>query len=704
MAQEPIVHINSLTDTIIGITKWKVNTEDNPAFAFSDGNNKGWDNIASINQYLRNDTTPSGIIWVQSYITIDSSLQNTISALEYDCKGAMELYLDGKLLTQQGIIANTADKQVNEVSSAVLIPIYFSNKSKYLISIRYSLYDKTTIAQTTGLYVSIGKAESLQIRNKKYAKLLVILVGIAGILFALGFLHLLMFFFYKKEIENILYFVFVFSAGFILLNEYLQIYSESFLFFKITYNLEIFSLLTVFFFLHRLSSSFFIKIRKWYSILLISLYTLASISIFIELLDISMSILPIITGIDTIRILIYALIKRKKNAYIVATGFLLFIGILLLNLYADALGIQISTEVGLIGIYAGFLSIPASISIYLALKITRNTINLEIQLVKVKELSQITIAQEQEKKLILENQKDELEKQVKERTFQLNESNEELNNTNEKLYSTLEVINSQKEQIEQKNKNITDSINYAACIQLAILGNLEQIETNIGEGFVFFSPHSIVSGDFYWYTKLNNLEIIIAADCTGHGVPGAFMTVMGSNFLEEIIKNKKTVMPDKILYELDEKITGQLRGKESANKVNDGMDISILTFDRQNKKIYFSGAKNPLYYIRAGEMNVIKGSRASIGGLELRKEQSKVFELHEIDVQQNDTFYIFSDGFQDQYSKEDRKYLTKNFRNFLHKLSELPISEQKGKLKDELVSWKGDNHQTDDILVIGLKY
>ncbi len=292
-----------------------------------------------------------------------------------------------------------------------------------------------------------------------------------------------------------------------------------------------------------------------------------------------------------------------------------------------------------------------------------------------------------------------LEKQVTERTQQLNQSNK-------KLQTTIEIVNEQKQQIEDKNKHITDSINYAAHIQKAILGDINEITKNFSEAFIFFKPHSIVSGDFYWYADIpdKGIKIIAAADCTGHGVPGAFMTIMGHDFLEEIVKSKGIHMPDKIIEELDKKITARLKKESSKKQVNDGMDIAILNIDVQDKKVYFSGAKNPLYHIQNDKLNIIKGSLSPIGGIQFNKNTKKEFELHEIIYQENDMFYIFSDGFQDQFGYENnRKYLTKHFRNFLHKISNLSIHQQAQKLETELHQWQGSNRQTDDILIIGVK-
>jgi len=325
----------------------------------------------------------------------------------------------------------------------------------------------------------------------------------------------------------------------------------------------------------------------------------------------------------------------------------------------------------------------------LARKTSDTNKNLSKQLIKVKDLSAITLAQEQEKKRILENQKTELEHQVKERT---------------------EKVVQQKEEIEEINKHMTDSITYASRIQKAILGNPDEIVTNFKDAFIFLKPHSIVSGDFYWFTELSNtdigdLQVIIAADCTGHGVPGAFMTVMGHDFLEEIINKQNILLPNKILAELDKRVTSNLKKQSSTEQVNDGMDIAVLVYEKNKGKLHFSGAKNPLYFVRNNELKIVKGSRNAIGGVFLGKEKEKNFERHTIDILRNDKFYIFSDGFQDQFGGEKNlKYLRKHFEALILKNSQLPMLKQKQNIEDELHKWKSDKSQTDDILIIGIEF
>jgi serine phosphatase RsbU (regulator of sigma subunit) len=290
-----------------------------------------------------------------------------------------------------------------------------------------------------------------------------------------------------------------------------------------------------------------------------------------------------------------------------------------------------------------------------------------------------------------------LEEKVKVRTA-------DLENKNEEIQAQSLAVNEANGLLAKKNKDITDSVRYASRIQKAILADLDVVTTEFNDAFVFFKPKDILSGDFYWYFKCKDsgAQIIIAADCTGHGVPGAFMTVMANDFLNEIITDRGIMKPSQIIEELDKKVRSTLQENKT-----DGLDIAILLVDGKQENITYAGARNPLYYVRNNELNQIKATRRSIGGnLKLaQKVKNITFENHSLKIEKGDAFYIFSDGFQDQFGgKNDTKYMTKNFRQLLFQNHTLKMEEQKKKLKNELEHWQGNKSQTDDILVIGLRF
>ncbi len=289
-----------------------------------------------------------------------------------------------------------------------------------------------------------------------------------------------------------------------------------------------------------------------------------------------------------------------------------------------------------------------------------------------------------------------LERKVIERTAEVTQQKEELEIQGELLLE-------QNVTLEKTNKHITDSVRYARRIQRAVLGSEDLISEQFREAFVMLLPKDIVSGDFYFYDCKNEMQVLVAADCTGHGVPGAFMTIMGHNFLEEIITHGNITDPAQILYQLNRRVMLSLQksGRETAN---DGMDASILAIHTPTQTLHYAGAKNPLYRVCVnGEMHQYKGSRSTIGGSS-RLQDKKSFVTTTIQYQPSEVFYIFSDGFQDQFGgTAGRKYLTANFRKFLLQISPLPMDKQKRKLRRELQQWQEYRPQTDDILVIGIR-
>ncbi len=296
------------------------------------------------------------------------------------------------------------------------------------------------------------------------------------------------------------------------------------------------------------------------------------------------------------------------------------------------------------------------------------------------------IEQLRQNEALQSNYAQELKQTVDHRTSELKQANKELNHAYTK---------------------ITDSVQYAQRIQRSILVDPEEIAQFFKGLFIFFEPKDIVSGDFYWFTEVTvggKTELILAAvDCTGHGVPGAFMTIMVNDFLTEIVESRSITQPHKILEELDKKILLTLQKQTSLASTHDGMDIAIVNINRTNRTIQFAGAKNPLWYVRNQQMHQVKASPFSIGYSQFTKNKS--FENHTISLLPGDVFYIFSDGYQDQFGGDrNRKYMRKRFRNLLTDLSQHPIEAQQELLRDEFLDWKATNEQTDDVIVIGFQF
>ncbi|MBC7391666.1 MAG: SpoIIE family protein phosphatase [Opitutaceae bacterium] len=272
------------------------------------------------------------------------------------------------------------------------------------------------------------------------------------------------------------------------------------------------------------------------------------------------------------------------------------------------------------------------------------------------------------------------------------------------LKASNEELGRQKDIVEKSNLKITDSIKYAKRIQDSILGNLSRMESWFPGSFVLFMPKDILSGDFYWMyeDKPNQVKIVIAADCTGHGVPAAMMTVLANSILNEVVIQGKIYSPDTILYSLDQKIAESLNSRsENEEKINDGMDVSILCFTPSG--VSYAAAKNPLFIINGTETQLIAASKFPIGSTQYG--DNKIFEKHDLLLSKGAKLYMYSDGFPDQFGGPDnKKYLSKRFREFLLKTSNLSMIEQKLKLTEEFILWKGEQSiNTDDVLVIGIQ-
>ncbi len=291
-------------------------------------------------------------------------------------------------------------------------------------------------------------------------------------------------------------------------------------------------------------------------------------------------------------------------------------------------------------------------------------------------------------------QKKKMEKQIWEQEAKQKHQLEE-----EVAKRTLE-LQEEKIKVEKIHKDLISSMTYASKIQSSILPDLGQMASSVDDFFVFYQPRDLVSGDFYWFGSLHGKAIMAAVDCTGHGIPGAFMSMIGYTILNEIVYDKNVTSPDVILNEMHNGIRKVLRQDFTSNK--DGMDISICVIDKRNSILEFAGAKNPLVYIQNNEMKVIKGNREPIGGEHHKSDHT--FNKHIVPLTTETTCYLYSDGYQDQFGGEkNRKFMSKNFRNLLFEIHQHPMEEQNRLLASKLKGWMGSYKQIDDILVIGFK-
>tara|TARA_B100001094_G_scaffold274915_1_gene282166 strand:+ start:157 stop:2118 length:1962 start_codon:yes stop_codon:yes gene_type:complete len=270
------------------------------------------------------------------------------------------------------------------------------------------------------------------------------------------------------------------------------------------------------------------------------------------------------------------------------------------------------------------------------------------------------------------------------------------------LYRQFTKTRKQKLVIESKQKEIKDSISYAKKIQDAIMTSAVYIEDILPKSFIFFQPKDVVSGDFYWvYQSSKNAIYIAVADCTGHGVPGAFMSMIGNSLLNEIIIEKKIENTGEILNSLREQIIKSLNQKEGVSETKDGMDMTLCKIDMKGKTVEFSGAYNSLIYVSDGELKTVKGDNQPVS---LHYAENKSFTSNLIKVKKDDMIYLYSDGFQDQFGGlKDKKFMSLKFKNLLKKISYHSSQEQYLVLKKEFNEWKGSKEQIDDVCVMGVR-
>lgn len=280
----------------------------------------------------------------------------------------------------------------------------------------------------------------------------------------------------------------------------------------------------------------------------------------------------------------------------------------------------------------------------------------------------------------LKTYSEDLEKQVTERTKEVVEKTEKL---------------------KVAYDEIRDSINYAKRIQDAIAPSKELIHSSFRDSFILFRPKDIISGDFFWFAKENNEVVIAAIDCTGHGVPGALMTVIGNSLLNQIVTVSNINDPGEILKRLDEKVLETLHHQGAAD-TNDGMDVSICSYNASKNELKFAGAKRSIYLIREGKCQEIEGDKFPIGSFQYNFK--KVYKTHTINLKKEDSVYLFTDGYQDQFGANGKKFMKKRFREMLIGIQEDSMKEQKIRLEKEIDAWRGNAEQTDDILVIGMRF
>jgi serine phosphatase RsbU (regulator of sigma subunit) len=266
----------------------------------------------------------------------------------------------------------------------------------------------------------------------------------------------------------------------------------------------------------------------------------------------------------------------------------------------------------------------------------------------------------------------------------------------------LQQLEIQNAQIEKQNQDMIASIKYAKTIQDSSLPDFESIaQKYFKNSFLFFHPREEVSGDFYWMSQQNNKLLLAVADCTGHGVPGSLLSILGISALNNISTTDKTLKVNEILLRLRERIIATLKNRQNSDTGNQSIDISLISYDKERKILEYSGAYNSLFVVKNKVLTEYKADKLPVGN---SRHQHVYYTLHAIELHENDYLYLFTDGFQDQLSDETkRKFLKKKFRDLLEEISDYEIDEQRKLLELILQAWRRESSQVDDITIIGLQ-
>ena len=673
--------------------KWRFSSKDDPSFKNFNFNDSAWISCNSeVN--IKSFKVFKGFGWFRAKIRLQTT-EDFVPAILLLQNGASEIYLDGKLISKLGTVAHNKEKEVQKFLQ--FKPIYLPVRDTFVhvLAVRMSNQHYQTFYEDfddpkAGFVMSFTDYRA-ETKNSERASLVMssFLCGLSGILIALALVHFIMYAYDREQVFNLYQALFVLVYGILVLIPipYMTIEDPFVAYKTITFSTLLLPLF--FFFVTRLTHVLFENKGKIYmnTVMIVSLLCPLFMIFYRDLTSPAISILSVIVFFGSIIVSIKAIRKKKRGAKFVGTGILitassvvaLFVFLLLLSILPSGALSDVAVLVILLSLLVLFLlSTPFSLSFYLAKEFSTRSKKLKDQLLQIEDLSAQALRQEQEKKVILEKQNEVLEEQVKART-------EEVMNQNRIL--------------EHQKKEITDSINYSRRIQKAILPEEEEMKRKLSESFVLYIPKDIVSGDFYFYHETAGGCIVAAVDCTGHGVPGAFMSLIGKENLDKAVS--QSVHPGTILTLLNKGVKKSLR-QNHQDATRDGMDAAICVIEDQSLR--YSGANRPLWIIRKGssEVEEIKATKCAIGGL---TTDDQLFEEHSVDCKSGDRVYLFSDGYPDQFGGPLQKKLTsKKFRQWLLESMDLNCKEQGEFLKTKLEEWKGNTEQVDDVLVIGIGF
>jgi serine phosphatase RsbU (regulator of sigma subunit) len=678
-------------------TLWKYSTCDSVQFASPTYNDANWKKQYNrLSNELLDSIGFKGFCWFRIKVKFSQATKNKIFGLRINHVGASEIFVDGVKAASYGSVSKTGEHEERFNPDEILHPISFNDSLEHVIAVRYSnhKYEQFELWDEFEAGFSLKLNEFGDQNLKSFAEQAFVglfLLTIAGIFLALSLIHTLFFIFYRKQKQHLYYSIFTFFFSLFFLGGFLGTY---------TFNPDFYlpvryfnPIALPFYFISLMGFVYYLVLDKVPKIfwLQVAIGVLIIIGFFFKTginIVFHIALICFVT-FEAIRILYKGVKQKKKGIKIIAIGFTLFFGLCIVMIVGffialfmgGDINITFGTNIGAILILLlTILSIPFSLSIYLAKNFATLNVDLENKLMEVETLSEQMLLQEKEKKKILEDQNIVLEKQVEERTLELS----------------------------QKNKDITDSINYAQRIQRALLASEDMLNTHFGDYFVFFQPKDIVSGDFYWVDVLSNgQKALVTADSTGHGVPGAIMSMLNISCLNDAVDAKKLCEPAEILNYTRTKIIKHLANDGSVEGGKDGMDCSLVSFDFANRTLTYAAANNPVWIVRAStssapnELIELPCDKMPVGK---HDKQDVPFTQHQVQLEKGDIVYTLTDGMPDQFGgPKGKKFMYKQLKELLVKISILPMKEQKEQLQFVLNTWKEGYEQIDDICLIGVK-
>jgi len=623
---------------------------------------------------------------------VNPRLLNQIYALHFhELSGSISVLLNGELLAATGMFAKDGNSKLSSLNADDYTYFVFKDTVEKM-EVTYITHPNMNFVKLT---LNIEDKKQVDENKKEEMKSLTGNSALGFYYLAFAIIFIVIFFFLKEKTENLYFSLFCLCASlsllwdsfnfdlldgggaflFVLALEFLSIFFSKILRNKEKSKVPLIVILGV------TAISFSPLVSYNYSILFGEPVPLIKICI--------ISAMSFYAVVSSIYFLAQGVGQKRWEAravmVIVASAGLLFfiipaIAILIVaNRYPTML-----EQVGTVSHYAhqvGLCIYPLSAAIVLARRNGMNQKQLVNQVKSIQKLSHENLEREKERQLLLENQNTELERKVKERTVE---------------------VERQKELIEIKNKAITDNLTYAQRIQSAILPDIKLIYKALAQSFILYLPKDIVSGDFYAFAERNGRVLIIAGDCTGHGVSGAFMSMIGGSLLNQIINERGIEEPALILNQLNASVIEALNQSENDSAAADGMDVSVCSFDLNSNELQYAGANRPLWLIRNNNIETFAPDKFPIGGLQMARD--RVFTNYTVRLQKNDTIYIFTDGYADQFGGGlGKKMMTAKFKEMLLSIQGMDMREQEKHLKDHFEEWKGHNEQVDDVLVIGVR-